>query len=986
MSTKKEQPWYAEGDPWMLTQTAWAPETNIYYETIFTQSNGYLGVRGYTEETCEDLPTCREGYLAGVFGHINEEAHKQVRVDYPWPMLAMLTLPELFACQIVLNGEPFAMNRGTVASFRRSLDMRNGVLTRHIIWVSPAGNRTRIQIDRFLSAAVPHLALQQITLTPENWQGKAELRFELDGAYPTYFRCGDRAMAHPPQHLMQAPLIAEDGSSSCLTFKTKGTDYTVSVASGLGGGLCATKASGPLLQQQVELALRSGESATVLHAVAVVSSRDNVEPSGVPTLAMEIATDALRAGYARSLSESEVVWEHRWAMSDMAIEGPARDQAYLRFSAFSMLQMAPFHTDTMSIPARAYAYNRYHGLYYWDSETFLMPNYLHTHPEVAENLLSFRFRTLDGARRTAQRLKATGACYPWMTDAEEGNEQAPWGIGDYVWHQNADIAYALDQYVQATGNTRFMLEKGLEVLLESVRFWMSRMEKDAAGVVHLHDTVGPDELDKHGKDNGYSSLMARRHLRLAVRWAQQAKALYPREGKALLEKLEVGSSELATWAETADRMAVPMVEGKNFPLQDEFLLAKKPLSFEGLTADEAFAMRHTHRVVKQADIIVALYLLQDEFTVEQMREAYDFYEPMTLHYSSLSYNTHSIIATKIGRADQAYDYFMKAAGLDLDNLRDATKDGLHAAALGGTWQTVAYGFLGMRVTPAGIVFDPHLPACWKSLTLHIAYRGYRLKLHLTHELYRVDVTEVDAQGRAALILNNESHELRDGLSITAPAPAAIQAVIFDLDGVIVSTDEYHYQAWKKLADEEGVPFTRHDNERLRGVSRMESLDILLEKATRSYSEAEKLAMAERKNAYYRDLLKSLTAKDILPGVSEVLGELRRRKVKMAIGSSSKNAGPILKAIGLADAFDVVADGTHITRSKPDPEVFTLAGERLGIPARRCLVVEDAAAGVDAGLAAGMPVLAVGSAVTHPKATLNTKDLSSINVAAMLNLA
>lgn len=774
MSTGTEQTlWYAQGDAWKLTQTAWAPEKNIYFETIFTQSNGYLGIRGYTEEKNSGLQDCREGYLAGVFGQVDEAAMQQLKVRYPWPSLQMITLPELFACELELNGQRFALDQGTLDRFTRELDMRNGVLTRTVGWTSPAGQRTRLVFQRFLSAAVPHLAVQQVQVTPENWSGTAVVRFALDGTYPTFFRCGDRAMAHLPQAILENPVVqAAEPGLGVLTVTTKGTRHTISLASGLAGGEPTSAASaGSMLRQESRFTLKAGETGQVLHTVAVVTSRDKVEPTGVPALALDIARDALRAGYDRSLAESEVVWEHRWAMSDVAIEGPARDQAYIRFSSFSMLQMAPFHTDTMSVPARAYAYNRYHGLYYWDSETFLMPHYLHTHPEVAENLLSFRYHTLDGARRTARRLESAGACYPWMTDADDGAEQAPWNIGDYVWHQNADIAYAMDQYVQATGNTLFMLEKGLECIVESARFWMSRLEEDAAGVVHLHDTVGPDELDKHGKDNGYSSLMARRHLRLAARWSEKIKALYPREGKALVEKLEIGAAELSGWNRAADRLAVPRVEDRNFPLQDEFLLAKKPLSFEGLTADEAFALRHTHRVVKQADIIVAMYLLQDEFTVEQMRDAYDFYEPMTLHYSSLSYNTHSIIATKIGRPAQAYDYFMKAAGLDLDNLRDATKDGLHAAALGGTWQTITYGFLGLRLTPEALVLDPQLPAAWKSLTLHLAYRGFRIKLMLTHDTHRVVVEGSDSQGPARLLLNGEVHELADGISITAGSRA-----------------------------------------------------------------------------------------------------------------------------------------------------------------------------------------------------------------------
>jgi beta-phosphoglucomutase len=211
----------------------------------------------------------------------------------------------------------------------------------------------------------------------------------------------------------------------------------------------------------------------------------------------------------------------------------------------------------------------------------------------------------------------------------------------------------------------------------------------------------------------------------------------------------------------------------------------------------------------------------------------------------------------------------------------------------------------------------------------------------------------------------------------------IKSVIFDLDGVIVSTDEFHYHAWKQIADAEGIPFDRNDNERLRGVSRMESLEILLERASRSYSEEEKNTMAEQKNAIYRDSLKNLTPGDILPGVQQMLATLRDKGIKVAIGSSSKNARPILAAIGLDDFFDAVVDGTNITQSKPDPEVFVLAGKSVGVCPEQCLVVEDAHAGVEAGLAAGMSVLAVGSAFTHPGAHFKVRDLSEIRIQDIL---
>lgn len=769
-----EQPWYTAGDPWVLKQIGWAPGENIYRETIFTQSNGYMGVRAYEEEKNAGIESHREGYLGGVFAHIDEAAAKQVKTIPPWPLLTMISLPEVFGCEIELDGEIFSMSSGKVHSFSRMLDMRNGLLTRLVEWESPKGRRTRLLFRRFLSAAVPHLAMHQITLEARDWNGPATLRYDLNGATQAYFRCGERTLPHLPQAVLENPrMTAGKSGAGVLTVSTRGTDHTVSIAAETVGGLCTlSKPTPAVLRQSVALNLAAKAPAAVTRAVAVVSSRDSIDAGKVPSMATDIAAEAIQSGFDVVLAESTSVWEHLWSVSDVRIDGPARDQAYIRYATFSMLQMAPFHTDNMSIPARAYAYNRYHGLYYWDSETFLLPQYLHTHPEVAEHLLAFRHRTLEGARRNAKHLGGTGAAFPWMTDSDDGFEQGPWGIGEYLWHQNADIAYAIDQYVRTTGNNKFMLEKGLEMIVESARFWMSRVEKDKDGVFHLHDTVGPDELDKHGKDNGYASLLARRHLRLAADWVKKIAALYPEDGAQLVQKLEISSTELGSWKNTADKLAVPNVPGQDFPLQDEFLLAKKPLCFDGLTADEAFAMRHTHRVVKQADIILAMYLLQDEFTADQMERAYDFYEPMCLHFSSLSYNTHSILAAKIGRSEQAYDYFLKAAGLDLDNLRGATKDGLHAAALGGTWQTIVYGFLGMRLLEDAIAFEPRLPAAWKSVRLQVVYHGYVLKLDFTHERNRITVEGTEGVGPVNIILDGKPHFLVDGLKIESAKVAA----------------------------------------------------------------------------------------------------------------------------------------------------------------------------------------------------------------------
>ncbi len=321
-----------------------------------------------------------------------------------------------------------------------------------------------------------------------------------------------------------------------------------------------------------------------------------------------------------------------------------------------------------------------------------------------------------------------------------------------------------------------MQEKGLEILVEGARFWISKLTKDAKGAFHLPHTVGPDELDKHGKDNGYVSLMARHHLRLAAHWARTSLLESPKEVEMLFARLDVRKPEINHWLEVSDRMSVPKVPGTDIPLQDEFLLAKKPMKFDGLGPEEAYAKRHTHRVVKQADVILAMFLLQEDFTTAQLREAYDFYEPMTLHYSSLSYNTHAILALRIGRERQAYEYFLKAAGLDLDNLKNATADGLHAAALGGTWQTIFYGFLGARLQPAAcLCLNPQLPKEWKSLTLQICFRGYRLALRMTHDLCRVEVDGTEGAGKAYLTMGKKKAPLLDGQNLEFPLSRSVRA-------------------------------------------------------------------------------------------------------------------------------------------------------------------------------------------------------------------
>lgn len=749
--TCNDIPWYAAGDPWVLARSGWVPEKGLYLETIFTQSNGYMGIRGYREETDKSGPSCREGYLGGIFAKLPPAARELVIHDFPWDSRQMLALPEIFSAWVALEGDGFCLTAGEVEAYECSLDLRTGILRREVVWSNRAGGRkTRLRFTRFLSADCPHLAVQKIDVEPLNWSGEAEVFWDYDIGQRTVFRCGDPAKANPACPHCSILAAGSSGPHVDGLVETDGAGHRIAYASRLlGPGASSSASRSGLLSQRGASQVAPGHAASWVRLTAVATTRDEGADDPAPA-AKHILEQSAAAGFETLVKAQEGIWAGRWHNADIAIDGPALDQMLLRFGIFSLLQVAPFHADTLSIPARCYAYNRYNGLYFWDGEIFLLPFYQFCAPPVARNLLSFRCRTLPGARRNAALLGAEGAIFPWQGDADFGEEQAPWGLHKYLWHQNADIIYAFDQYARATGDERFLCHECLEVLAETARFWVSQFQRWDDGLYHLEATVGPDEAEEHGPDNGYTSLMARRSLEISSRWWNHAMEKTPAAADLVAAKLGLIDGEVDEWASLAGKVSIPEVPGcAGVPLQDAFFLSRKPADISDMTVEEYWKKRGDVQVIKQADIVLAMYLLEDRFTKDEIRRGYEFYEPKTLHVSSLSYNTHAIVAAIIGKPHEAYDYFRKAAGLDLDNLRDATKDGLHAAALGAVWQMAIPGFMGLRVREDHLAFEPALPDAWKEIRFPVQYHGWHLRFVVGGGRYRIDVS---GEGRPGALL------------------------------------------------------------------------------------------------------------------------------------------------------------------------------------------------------------------------------------------
>jgi alpha,alpha-trehalose phosphorylase len=577
---------------------------------------------------------------------------------------------------------------------------------------------------------------------------------------------------------------------------------------------------------------------------------------------------------------------------------------------------------------------------------------------------------------------ARGALYAWRTiSGDECSSYFPSGSAQY--HINAAVAWAIRLYVDATGDHAFLIAHGAEILFETARVWLDvgHFNPRRGGAFCIHAVTGPDEYSAVVDNNHYTNRMAQKHLRDAAAVARWMAEEHAAAFDALASRIQLDAAEIDAWHRAADAMYLPVDPALGiFPQDDTFLdkprlpprppaEGKRPLLLElhPLTI-------YRHQVCKQADTLLALMLAGEHVDRAAKRRNFDYYESVTLHDSTLSASTFSVLAAEVGHADKAYDYFLDTLRVDLDDLHGNAAHGVHMAAMAGSWLALTWGFGGLRVVDGLPSLDPTLPAAWS---------GYRFGLRWGEAQLRVEVdvhgVRYTLAGAAPLRFRHAGalHELAPGESIHVPArndarlPRALKAVIFDLDGVIADTAVVHHAAWKQLAEELGVPFDDATGERMKGVDRRGSLEILLENAGRSYAEDEKQAMAERKNGYYRDQIERFGPEQLLPGAREAVAAARAAGLKVGLASASRNAPLLLERLGIAELFDHVVDAGRIARSKPDPEIFLAAAHGLGVAPAECLGVEDAAAGVDSILAAGMAAVAVGDspALAHADARI-----------------
>ncbi|MDW7671063.1 MAG: glycosyl hydrolase family 65 protein [Bacillota bacterium] len=781
--SKETEPFYGK-DPWKIVETEYKAERNFLDETIFSLGNGHIGTRGTLEEGYDGpAGTSMEGtYLNGFFEkvpiHYDETAY-----GYATHTETMLNLPNGKVIQVMVEDELLSLFTGSLETYHRELDLQQGVLRRHMRWISPKGRMVNVETERLVSLVDDRLMLIRYAITPVNFTGKITLISMLDGHVRNQTAENDpRIGTSLAGQTLKLEKIEQTGDISRLLQVTPFSKLQLlsAVAHFIESDQPYQRENlihGQLAEHRYIFEAAQGEQIGLTKAI-MYRSKVKGDPIALWESADKPLLRALQQGWAHYHLLQRQVMDDFWLHSDVAIQGDDLLQQGMHFNLFHLFQSAGKDGKT-NIAAKGLTGEGYQGHYFWDSEIYIVPYFTFTQPWVARQLLAYRYHTLDQARQRAQKLfRKPGALYPWRTiTGIECSSYYPAGTAQY--HINADIAYAVRQYVEATGDISFLLEHGAEIVFETARIWMyigsySPLEK---AQFSIHTVTGPDEYSALVSNNFYTNSMARMHLHYAVAVAEQLLTDYSGEYERISQKISLRQEELQAWTKAAEKMMLPCDDRLGIHPQDDSFLEKEVWPFEETPEDHYPLLLHyhpldiyRHQVCKQADVVLALYLLHDQFTLEEKKTDLAYYEPITTHDSSLSKCIYSIMAAETGDVDHALSLFMDIARLDLDNHQGNAQHGIHTASMAGTWLSLVAGFAGMRLKDGFISLTPQLPPKWQSYGFRLKFRGNCIKITVSDTTVQAELLEGEEM---ILLLDGKKETIKSGdVSVFSRKPPA----------------------------------------------------------------------------------------------------------------------------------------------------------------------------------------------------------------------
>ncbi|MFC4859315.1 glycoside hydrolase family 65 protein [Actinophytocola glycyrrhizae] len=718
-------------DPWELRWNSLDLGALERTESVFALSNGHIGIRGSLEE---GEPRVLPGTYLNGFYEQHALPYAEAGYGYPEDGQTVVNVTDGKIIRLLVQDEPLDMRYGRAVEHHRVLDFRSGTLRRDTVWESPTGRRVRVRTERLVSFTQRAVAAIHYEVEPLDGDLQLVVQSDLLANEPIETASKDPRVAAT----LNSPLVAEDAFAqdrhAVLVHQTPKSGLRV--AAGMNHELdtddglrCDIHAEADLARLTAAVDVPSGSRLRVTKYVAYGWSARR----SAPALRAQVdaaLSGAMQTGWAGLLAEQRAYLDDFWASSDVEIDGDAELQQAVRFALFHVLQ-AGARGELRAIPAKGLTGPGYDGHTFWDSETFVLPVLTYTVPEAARDALRWRHSTLDKARERADALGLRGATFPWRTI--NGAEcSAYWPAGTAAFHVSADVADAVVRYLAATDDVEFERDHGAEILVETARLWCSLGHHDLHGGFRIDGVTGPDEYSAVVDNNVYTNLMAQRNLREAL-------AVCERQ-PAVAERLGVTDDESKAWRTAAEKMVVPYDEMLGVHPQSERFTEHARWDFENTPEEHYPLLLHypyfdlyRKQVVKQADLVMAMYTRGDHFTPEQKIRNVDYYEPLTVRDSSLSACVQAVMAAEVGYLDLAYDYFAEAALTDLHDLHANVRNGLHIASLAGAWTVAVAGFGGMRDHERSLAFAPRLPDQLTRLAFRLTYRESRFAVEIDRD-------------------------------------------------------------------------------------------------------------------------------------------------------------------------------------------------------------------------------------------------------------
>ena len=695
----------------------------------------------------------------------------------------IVNVPDTTLMKLFVDDEPLFLPVARFQSYERCLDMRTGVLVRDLVWSTPSGRHIRVRTERLVSLEWRHLLAMRLQVTAVDHSAPVVISSqvlnrqdtspddEFNGAFDP------RQARRFSQRVLQPVLVEHDGLRLSLGYQTTnsgmslglGVDHTVETANRYQTDITA---DGDKTMIGIVVDAQPGVPVTVTKYAAYHTSRA-VPSSELVRRAGRTLDRARDAGFERIEDLQREHLDRFWERADVRVR-PATDdggrlQQAIRWNLFQLCQ-ATWRAESSGIPAKGLTGQAYEGHFFWDTEVYVLPFLAYTRPRIARNLLRFRHSMLDSARSRARMVSEEGALFPWRTiNGEEASANFQAGTAQY--HINADIAYAIRKYVDVRGDVNFLGATAAEVLVETARLWVSLGFFGADGCYHIFAVTGPDEYTTVVNDNTYTNLMARLNLNYAAATVRRLQRELPEAYAALVADTGLADDEPDTWERVAAAMFIPYDEGLGIHPQDDSFLERERLDLEAIPPEKFPLLLnfhplviYRHQVIKQADIVLAMFLLGNEFTHEEKRRNFEYYDPLTTGDSSLSAAVQSIVAAEIGNMDKAVEYFDYALMMDLGDVAGNVSDGVHVASTGGVWMALAFGFGGVRDFDGALTFHPRLPADWEQLDVLLRFQDRQLRVRLTHDEHRIELIE-------GADLDIELHDVPHRLSRDVPAVA-----------------------------------------------------------------------------------------------------------------------------------------------------------------------------------------------------------------------